>query len=286
MEPGKSLTRKEFDAVIRRATELALHDTEAGELSESELYRIAREVGVPDRHVRRALSEMRAGEVGGGTLDQLFGPEIVRASRVVMGSPRELAERIDRFLVAGRLLQPLRRGSGILQYRPAVDWISQVARAASATSRRYYVASAKAVEVRLVETDPGETLVEFEVDPGTRNDAMGGALFGGGVLGLGGGIAAGVGLATVAPVALAVIAGTTVGGVALGVTTVAVGRSHQKKVSDVRSEVEGILDQLELGEPLEPPPPSWREWVKRQFHGARKLLNDLEMGDVRDGQGL
>ena len=282
MDQGKSLTRKEFDAVIRRATELALSDTEAGDLSESELYRIAGEVGVPERHVRRALSEMRAGEVGGGPLDRLFGPEIVRASRVVPGTPRELAERIDLFLVAGRLLQPLRKGSAILQYRPAVDWVSQVARAASATSRRYYVASAKSVEVRVQETEPGWTLVEFEVDPGTRSDAMGGAFFGGGALGLGAGIAAGVGLAAVAPLVLAVVAGAALGGAALGATTVAVGRSHQRKVRDVRAEVEGILDQLELGEPLEPPPPSWREWVKRQFHGARKLLGDLDLGDGTD----
>ena len=285
MDQGKSLTRREFDAVMRRATELALHDTEAGELSESELYRIARDVGVPERHVRRALAEVRTGEVGGGTLDRLFGPAVVKASRLVAEDPSELAERIDRFLVAGRLLQPLRKGSAILQYRPAVDWISQVARVASASSRRYYVASAQSVEVRLTESEPGHTLVEFEVDPGTRPDAVGSALFGGGALGLGGGVAAGFGLAVVAPLSLAVVTGTALGGVALCVTTVFVGRSHQKKVRDVRAEVEGILDQLELGEPLEPPSPSWRDWVKRQFHGARKMFGEMERGDGSDAVG-
>ena len=39
------------------------------------------------------------------------------------------------------------------------------------------------------------------------------------------------------------------------------------------AEVEGILDQLEMGESLEPPPPAWRQWVKRHFHGvARDLM--------------
>ena len=48
---GGSLTREEFDAVIRRAAELAASDPDAGEgqLSEVELYRIAGEVGLSER---------------------------------------------------------------------------------------------------------------------------------------------------------------------------------------------------------------------------------------------
>jgi hypothetical protein len=42
----------------------------------------------------------------------------------------------------------------------------------------------------------------------------------------------------------------------------------------VRDEVEGILDRLEARDSLEPPPSSWRRWVKRNFHGmARDLLS-------------
>ena len=65
------------------------------------------------------------------------------------------------------LLHRVRRTPNYLQFRPAVDWISSLARAASATSQRYYVASAKSVEVRLNEAEEGRTLVEFVVDPGT-----------------------------------------------------------------------------------------------------------------------
>ena len=281
MEQGKNLTRKEFDAVMRRATEFALRDSEPGDLTEADLYRIAREVGVPDRHVRVALAEVRANETVRGPLSRLFGPEVVLVSRVVPGTPLELSDRIDRFLVAGRLLQPVRRGSEVLSYRPAVDWISQVARAASATSRRYYVASAKSVEARLVAVTDGNTLVELRVDPGIRGDAVVGGLLGGAAGGAAAGLAVGVTLAMIGSLGVAIGAGSVVaaalgGGIALGVAI-----SHQKKVQDVRSEVEGILDQLELGEPLEPPPPSWQEWVRRQFHGARKLLGDLESYDPR-----
>jgi hypothetical protein len=278
MSEEKSLSRRDFEAVMRRATELAMSESESGEFSEAELYRIAREVGISDRHIRSALAQLKTGEVGGGPLDRLFGPEVVLASRVVPGTPRDISERIDRFMVAGRLLQSVRRGTTILQYRPAVDWISQVARLASATSRRYYVASAKSVEVRLEEVEPGRTTVEFRVDPGTRGEAVGGAFFGATMAGVGGGIGLAFAVGTVAPLVLAVAAGAAAGGGAATAIVWGVGRSHQTKVRDVHAEVEGILDHLEVEEPLEPPPPSWQDWVRRQFHGARKLFGDLDVG--------
>jgi hypothetical protein len=195
---------------------------------------------------------------------------------VVPGAARDLSERIDQFMVAGRLLQTVRKSSGILQYRPAVDWISQVARVASASSRRYYVASAKSVEVHLQEVEPGRTLVEFRVDPGTRAEAVGSAFLGGGTAAVGGGIAVALVVAAVTSVALpvAVAAGAVVGGGAAGGILLGMGRSHQQKARDVLAEVEGILDLLEMGAPLEPPPPGWQDWVRRQFHGARKLFGD------------
>jgi hypothetical protein len=278
MDRDKSLTRKEFEAVMRRATELALGDSEPGELTEADVYRIAREVGVPDRHIRLALAEVRAGETGATAIDRFFGPETVHASRVVPGTARDLSQRIDHFLVAGRLLQPVRRTPAILQYRPAVDWMSKVARAASATSRRYFVASAKSVEARLEEVEAGRTIVEFDVDPGTRGEVLSGALFGGGVAGAFSGVGAGFGVALLTgSLVLSVASGVAIGGALMGGIAVAVAKSNQKKMRAVHAEVEGILDQLESGEELEPPPPSWSDWVKRQFHGARKLMDELEV---------
>jgi hypothetical protein len=279
MSEERTLSRRDFEAVMRRATELAMSEAESGELSEAELFRIAHEVGISDRHVRMALAQVRSGsgaERGGGTLDRIFGPEVVHASRVVPGTPREISQRIDHFMVAGRLLTSVRRGTSILQYRPSVDWISQVARLASATSRRYYVASAKSVEVHLDEIEPARTLVEFRVDPGTRGEAVAAGFAGGGAAGVGTGVLIAFGAATFAPAALAIAAGAVIGGGAVGGTVWGVGRSHQKKVRDVRAEVEGILDQLEVEGPLEPPPPSWQDWVRRQFHGARKLFDNVE----------
>ena len=271
MAQGRSLTRREFDAVIRRAAELATSESESAEgaLTEDELFRIAGEVGLTEHQVRRALAEVRSGGQG-GVLDRIFGPSHVRAARVVPERSDQLAERLDDFLGGTQLLQRVRRTPTMLQYRPAIDWASQLARAASFSSRKYYIASARSVEVQLESMEGGRTHVEVLVDPGTRGDDAAGALFGGGFAGLAVGGLAAWGVATVAPLALGIAAGAVAGAGVWGGITHATGLAHKRKVAEVQNEVEGVLDALQVGGSLEPPPPSWRRWVKRYFHGMAK----------------
>jgi hypothetical protein len=281
VDPSRSLTRKQFDEVIRRAAEIAVSEPEGGEsgLTEQDLFRIAQEVGLNEGHVRKALMEVRTSPPTSrspGTA--LYGPNFVVASRVVPGDRAELGKRLDEFMVAGQLLQAVRKGPSLLLYRPAVDWASQIARAASSTSRKYYVASAKRVEIRFESMEEGRTLVEIEVEPGTRDDYMAGGIIGG----LGGGSAAGVGvglaIAAAGPAALGVAAGIAVGSAILGGLCWITGSYHKRRLLEVRAEIEGILDRLELGESLEPPPSSWRRWVRRHFHGvAKDLMGDSEL---------
>lgn len=173
-EKGTSLTRRELEAVIKRASELATTDPEGGEgaLDEGELFRITREVGLPDSHVRRALSELRTAEDPEGVVARWSGSVTIRVSRVVGGDRERLRAITDEFLVAGYLLQPVRQGSDVLLYRPTVDWISNFARAGASMSKSVCWAAAK-------EVDGETTLVELAVDPGIRADYTGGAIFGG-----------------------------------------------------------------------------------------------------------
>jgi len=281
-EQSRSLTRKEFDEVIRRAAELAASEPESGDsiLTERDLFRIAGDVGLEERHVRKALAQVRAYPLTSrGPISSLYGPGYLVVSRVVPGTREDLSAKIDDFMVAGRLLQSVRRSSSVLVYRPAVDWASQIARAASSTSRKYYVAAAKRVEVRLEPLEEGRTLVEIEVEPGTRDNYIAGGIIGG----LAGGAGAGVGvllaiIATGGAAALGAAAGIAVGSAALGGMCWVTGAYHKRRLLEVRSEIEGILDRLESGETLEPPPSSWRRWVHRHFHGvARDLLGDSDL---------
>jgi len=73
-----------------------------------------------------------------------------------------------------------------------------------------------------------------------------------------------------------VLAAGVCGAIAYGV-----GQSHKRKLIEVRAEIEGVLDSLEAGASLQPPPPSWRRWVKRHFHGvARDFMGDEDEADV------
>jgi len=282
VEPGRSITRKEFDEVIRRAAEIAASEPDAGEttLTELDLFRIARDVGLEERHVRQALAQMRASlPTGRGPVSALFGPSFVVASRVVPGAREVLGARIDEFMVAGNLLESVRRTGAVLQYRPPVDWVSQIARAAASTSRKYHVASAKRVEVRFEPVDDGHVLVEMEVDPGNRGDYLAGGLVGG----VAGGAVSGVGVALAVAAAVPVAAGVAAGaGVLVGMAVFGglawvTGQYHKRRLLEVRSEMEGILDRLESEESLEPPPASWRRWVRKHFRGvAEDLLGESQ----------
>ena len=74
------------------------------------------------------------------------------------------------------------------------------------------------------------------------------------------------------PLVVSVAAG---GAVAAGVAALT-GRASKKKHEEVLQELEGVLDSLERGDDLAPPPASWRRWVKRQ---AKRFRVDL-LGEI------
>ena len=166
-----------------------------------------------------------------------------------------------------------RRRDDLLQYRPAIDWASRVARAASSTSRKHYVSAARLVEVRLEEVSSESTHVDILVDPGIVANYRSGAAIGGGIVGLVVGFGVGVALATLLSLTLAAVGGVVAGSAAaLAVASVA-GRGFRRRLHEIHLEVEGILDGLERESGLEPPPSAWRRWVRRHFHGvAREMI--------------
>lgn len=277
---GRGVSRKDFEEVIRRAAELAQADgATSPDISEAELFKIAAEVGLGEEHVRRALVEVKQSPPVPSGVRALWSDPWLTASRVVPGSRDVVAKRIDDFLVSSRLLQQVRQGTDHMVYWPAEDWASQIARAASSTGKKYYIASAKRVEIGLQQVKDDSTWVELRVDPGIRNDLLAGAFIGGGT----GGVGAGVGLALLmtpaAPLVAGIAAGVAVGGALFGGITWAVARTYRGQVERVKLEMEGVLDQLERGEIPEPPPSSWRKWVSRHFRGiAREISRETNRG--------
>lgn len=274
-----TLTRRDFDEVMRRASELAAAEPggSEGEFTEAELVRIGREVGLADRHVRRALREFRSGgdrPVGGRRgMRALLEAGEIRASRTVARPRKRIRHELDDFMVGGQLLQRVRQREDLLQYRPAIDWASRVARAASSTSRQHYVAASRLVEVRLEDLGTGSTQVEVVVDPGMAGNYRTGAVLGGGMAGAAAGVGVGAGLALLVSLPVAALGGVAAGLAVAALVASSVARGFQRRLGEVHLEVEGILDGLEDAGGLEPPPPAWRRWVRRHFHGvAREMM--------------
>lgn len=287
MSSGGPLTRRDFDEVMRRAAELAGDDPGGAEdaFSEAEVVRIGREVGLPERHVRRALAERRTrggGVEGGwkGALRMLLLRDEVAASRTIDRPRARIRRELDEFMVGGQLLQRVRGKDDLLQYRPAVDWVSRVARAASFRSRKHYVASSRLVEVRLERMGAQSTQVDIRVDPGIASNYRNWWVLAACTTG----VAAGVGAGMSVPPSVFAVGAFLVAGVATGLLTSVVvalmaGPGFRRRVADVESEVEGVLDGLEKEKGLEPPPPAWRRWVRRHFHGVAREMMDTQHGD-------
>lgn len=255
------LSRSELDRIIRRAAELQFQESageDGGTLSEDEVLRIGKEVGLEASHVRRALGELRAEALvpqlppDVGPLKRLVGPGRVRAERVVPGDVDDIEELIVSWLSGVESLDAVRRRAGVSLWEPAEGVVAQIQRGLKWGGQRYELAQAKQVEVSVQSLEDGFSLVTITVD--LRNvrmeqgaGAIGGFAVSGAVLGT---VLTATALAF--PPAAAVAAGLA--GAALGGGGgMAIGRSaYQQKSERVRLAAEGLLDRLERGELVKP----------------------------------
>lgn len=253
------LSRSELDRIIRRAAELQFQESagdDAGTLSEDEVLKIGKEVGLEASHVRRALGELRAEALvpqlppDVGPLKRLVGPGRVRAERVVPGDVDQVEELIVSWLSDVESLDAVRRRAGVSLWEPAEGVVAQIRRGLKWGGQRYELAEAKQVEVSVQGLEDGFSLVTITVDlRNVRIEQGGGAIFG---FTLGGaGAAVGLSLAFLTPAAA--IAGGIVGASLGGAGGMAIGRStYQQKSERVRLAAEGLLDRLERGELVKP----------------------------------
>ena len=265
--PSPGISREDLQLVIRRAAELYTEEADADErLSEAEVLRIADELGLPGRHVRQALYELPRRRGEGGWVDRWFGPPAVVGTRVVPGSPLAVVDRLEDYLVTREFLQVLRRQGEKAVFSPADDAISNVARAVRRPQRQWQIARARRVLVEARPIPEDESHVRLEVDVANRRTrAVTGGFVGGALIGLP--LAAGAFF----PVGHLFfdLAGDTVGyaaGLVAGAGTfaasvsagVAVARARFKaRVDDARLEIASLLDRLEGGRTLDPPPAPW-----------------------------
>jgi hypothetical protein len=135
------IPRSQLEPVILRAAMLAATEAEADDrISEDELLRIAAELGLSTRHVRRALFELPAATTGQTVTDRFFGPATVVGTRVVSGDCEPVRRRLMDYLGTREYLRLVRRQGDLAWFEPAEDTISHVVRALRRPAGRPLVA--------------------------------------------------------------------------------------------------------------------------------------------------
>lgn len=262
-EPGArgGLPARRLEGIIRRAAELQFAEGDGGEdlLSEEEVLRIGREVGLEPRHVRRALGEARADDLvpeapeDAGTLRRLWGVAVVQVTRVVPGDPAEVRRAVEAHLVARQSLRAVRRRRGSSVWEASEGLVDKMQRALDVAGRGYELAEARRIGLSVSGLEAGRTLVTLTAD--LRNVRLQQAVnwgSGSAAVFAGAGVLLGLGLGVpwvlAAAAALAGAAGTTsVGGA----------RTFERSRERLRTAMEGLLDRLEAGT-LEADGPNWK----------------------------
>jgi hypothetical protein len=272
---NRAIDREQFERVIRRAAELSLRDADADEqVSEAEVLRIASELGLPAHHVQRALFELPELTVRPRWYDRYYGSPVFSVGRVVPGEAPLTLKRVEDYLVTREYLQIVRRRGENVALVPADDTISSLARTFFRSGARHHISRASRVLVSTHPLEGGSAQVRVDVDlSDERRKSATGAVWGGGVGGfLVGGLAAHLtGMAT--PEMLGLVPEMLAFGTGMAGTFAAVlsgaANSFRSRIGAARMEITGLLDRLEQGDRLDPPPPPWRRRLSGKVFGDR-----------------
>jgi hypothetical protein len=271
----RAITRRDFEAVIRRAAELSSAEAEGLDeaLSEDEVLRIATELGLPDKYVRQALFELP--ELSGESVGRgdYFGEPVLTATRVVPGRAEEMLRRMEDYLTTREYLQTVRRRADRAFFMPAEDAISNLARGLLRPSRRYFLSRAHRVvlSVRPMEEDRAHVQIALDLSE-QRKRAVRSAWVGGIVGGtlIGGAATLAVAFADL-PTAISAVAHVTAFAAGFAGTlsaTLATSRAaFRRALAGAKFELEGLLDRAEHGQTLEPPPAPWRKRLQQKLLG-------------------
>lgn len=241
---GELINREALDRIIQRATELQTGEREIGEgLTEEEVVKLGKEVGIPAPYLQQALLEERTRSVvaeARGTLGWLLGPGVLWAERVVPGTRADIEQSLLRWMEEEELLQVKRRFPDRISWESRAGAFASIQRAFGGGGRGYALARAEEIHAQVTQLEPGFCHVRLGAGVGNlrRRRAAGGAAIGGtGVMMAGAMMVIGAfGVAALAPLAVLVPVG------------VAFARAHDRENGRVQVALEQVLDRLERSE--------------------------------------
>jgi hypothetical protein len=247
--PAK-IDRAAVDRVLARALELQSEGAPEGQgqLSESQLLDLAKEVGLDPVNLRQALAEERtrvAVPDERGVLASLYGGSTASAQRAVRGTPTQVLRALDDWMQRQESLVVQRyHSTERIVWEARRDLVGRIRRTVS--GRGHALVRATSVSATAIALDDSRVLVRLDALLSGYRSLMAqqnAALTGVGVVG--GGILAVLSfplLAIAAPVAVLAPAGFA-----------AARASHHRSVERAQLALEQVLDRLERGEAGRPP---------------------------------
>ena len=238
------ISREALERIIHRAAELQTSGREIGEhLTEREVMELGEEVGIPAKHLQRALFEERARAItagDGGFLAKLAGPRRVTADRTVPGEGPGVEETLGHWMTEVELLAVKRRYPTGTSWEARKDWLTAMKRGMGLSGRHYALSRAREIVGQIQVLEAGWCHVTLIADISNTR----GRRIGGGTVFMSSGaamtaVAVVLGVASVAAV-LPAIAGVAGGW--------AIARGHRAQVERVHVALEQVLDRLERGE--------------------------------------
>lgn len=270
----KHITRRDLPAVVKRAAELAFVDDDVDqELPEEEVIRIAAELGLAERHVRQALYEGVRDEPEPGLLDRQFGTPRIMAARAVPLSPERTRRALEDYFVTHEYLQIVRRQPDSTTFEPAVDTMSKVARSFQRNSK-HQLAAASGVEicVRSLESGWSHARIRAVYDDDRQSQvvrsSIAGVLLGvpvGAFTGALVGTATGGLLIPEAGLAVGAVAGIAAFSSIVASSLASARRQWRRWRERTQDQAEAVLDRLEKGDELRPPPSPWIRKLQMKF---------------------
>lgn len=255
--PERRVSSEQLEQVIRRAAELQARDAERespDSLTEAELLRIGKEIGLSGQHLRRALAEVSADAAPKPTaLTRILGTEKVSASRTVPGDADEVREALDEYLVRREWLAAVRRFQDHTIYERARG--TDLARILSMAQNAFMGAGsgpqvgagfelrkARQVEAAVQPLEEGYSYVTLTAD---LSGMRAGLAAGGWASGVGAGSAVAVALGIAVDPAAALLGLPVLAGSVWGMRAI-----YDSVAARAALHLESLLDSLERGEEL------------------------------------
>ncbi|CAN5632145.1 hypothetical protein BH23GEM7_BH23GEM7_39810 [soil metagenome] len=246
--PERRLTSTEMEAVIHRAVELQAREVERGVgegITEAELVRIGKELGLSPLHMQQALAEVQSRAPEKDLLfGRGFGDSRAVASRMIRRSADQVTHELDAYLRDRECMVVQRRMPARTIYTQASGVVAAFSRAASRVGSRHELLKVKTLEVSVQPVDESACYVAVGVDlTGQRTGLAAGGLVGGS----GAGAAVGIIFAIAIAPAAALVGVPVVIGSILGVRTI-----YRYAAAQMHEKLESLLDRLEHRELLPP----------------------------------